>query len=111
MVLYGILPRLTRSAQFCNFRISRMYATVPKAAPFLVSPQELKQSMSGSKLVVLDASWYMPNSPRKPAQEFLDKRLPDSRFLDLDEVASTHELGLKHMMPSTADFARACGEF
>ncbi|KAF5311807.1 hypothetical protein D9619_003323 [Psilocybe cf. subviscida] len=44
-------------------------------------------------------------------QEFLSKRIPDSLFLDLDEVADPHELGLKHMLPSREIFARACEKF
>lgn len=53
----------------------------------------------------------MPNSPRRPFQEFREKRIPGARFLDLDEVASPHGLGLKHMMPSERVFADACGLF
>jgi thiosulfate/3-mercaptopyruvate sulfurtransferase len=52
----------------------------------------------------------MPNAPRNGRQEFLSKRIPGAQFLDLDEVASPHELGLKHMMPSNELFAKACGE-
>lgn len=51
----------------------------------------------------------MPNSPRKPHEEFLSKRLRGAKFLDLDEVASPNELGLKHMMPHERVFADACG--
>ncbi|KAF5382932.1 hypothetical protein D9757_006314 [Collybiopsis confluens] len=53
----------------------------------------------------------MPNSPRKGIQEFQNKRIPGAQFLDLDEVANPHELGLKHMMPSTALFAETCEKF
>ena len=81
-------------------------------APFLLTPQELKEATSStsSKVIALDASWYMPNSPRRPKEEFIQKRLPNARFLDLDEVASPNELGLKHMMPSPHLFAKACGK-
>jgi len=51
----------------------------------------------------------MPNSPRNARNEFLQKRIPGAQYLDLDEVASTHELGLKHMMPDGETFAKACG--
>ncbi|KIY63678.1 Rhodanese-like protein [Cylindrobasidium torrendii FP15055 ss-10] len=61
-----------------------------------------------TEVKVLDASWFMPNSPRDPKAEFLAKHLPGAQRLDLDEVASTHELGLKHMMPSGKVFADAC---
>ncbi|KAF8922322.1 Rhodanese-like domain-containing protein [Mucidula mucida] len=39
------------------------------------------------------------------------KRIPGAQFLDLDGVASSHELGLKHMMPSGSVFADACERF
>ncbi|KAI6032026.1 Rhodanese-like domain-containing protein [Pisolithus microcarpus] len=60
---------------------------------------------------VLDASWFMPNSPRNPREELNKKRIPGAQFLDLDQVASPHELGLKHMMPSESVFAAACEGF
>ncbi|KAI6153304.1 Rhodanese-like domain-containing protein [Pisolithus tinctorius] len=80
--------------------------------PYLISPSQLHESLQSSGGVsVLDASWYMPNSPRKPQEEFNKKRIPGAQFLDLDQVASPHELGLKHMMPSESVFAAACEGF
>lgn len=61
--------------------------------------------------IFVDASWNMPNSPRKAHDEFLKKRLPQARFLDLDEVAKEHELGLKHMIPDPEVFSRFCSEY
>ncbi|PPR01175.1 hypothetical protein CVT24_006051 [Panaeolus cyanescens] len=87
------------------------------AAPLLLSAKQafdLQKSAStagGPSVSILDATWFMPNSPRKSKQEFLDKRIPESQFLDLDEVASPNELGLKHMMPDNQTFARACEKF
>ncbi|KAF9229659.1 Rhodanese-like protein [Gyrodon lividus] len=78
------------------------------ATPYLLSPSQLRDEISSGSVSVLDASWFMPNSPRRPLQEFQGKRIPGARFLDLDEVASHHELGLKHMMPSERVFADAC---
>jgi thiosulfate/3-mercaptopyruvate sulfurtransferase len=79
-------------------------------APLLLTPKDLSGSQERTR-VFLDASWHMPNSPRKARDEYLKRRLPGARFLDLDEVASEHELGLKHMMPSGETFARVCGEY
>lgn len=81
--------------------------------PLVLSPRQLHDLyQSGFKnegVSVLDASWHMPNSPRNARQEFIQKRIPTAQFLSLDEVASTHELDLKHMMPSPEIFAQACG--
>lgn len=73
-------------------------------APFVVKAPNVPADAA-----FIDASWHMPNSPRKAHQEFLKKRLPNARFLDLDEVASPSDLGLKHMMPEARVFADYCG--
>lgn len=82
-------------------------------APYLLSPKqvnELTKSQSApAGISLLDSTWFMPNSPRSAKQEFSDKRIPGSQFLDLDDVASSHALGLKHMMPDKETFALACG--
>lgn len=74
-------------------------------APLLLNPSNVTKDA-----IFVDASWHMPNSPRKAREEFLKKRLPQARFLDLDEVAKGHELGLKHMIPDPDVFAKFCGK-
>jgi len=71
----------------------------------------LNSLLRRAHVVLLDATWFMPNSPRVAKTEFAAKRIPGSKFLDLDHVAAPHELGLKHMMPSGQVFARACEKF
>ncbi|KAG5648156.1 hypothetical protein DXG03_006110 [Asterophora parasitica] len=77
------------------------------SAPLLLTPQQVHTK----KVALLDASWFMPNSPRQARQEFLSIRIPGAQFLDLDTVASPNELGLKHMMPQERAFADACEKF
>lgn len=79
--------------------------------PLVLSPRQLRdiQVSDPSSLSILDASWHMPNSPRKANAEFLQKHIPGARLLNLDKVASPHDLGLMHMMPSGKVFAEACG--
>lgn len=81
-------------------------------ASLLVTPKALQDLRSSGAVDVniLDASWFMPNSPRNASQEFIEKRIPGSRYLDLDEVAAPNELGLKHMMPSAEVFSDALGK-
>ncbi|KAF9073749.1 Rhodanese-like domain-containing protein [Rhodocollybia butyracea] len=80
--------------------------------PLIISPSQLYQGFNENQdVAILDSTWFMPNSPRKAYDEFQKKRIPGARFLDLDRVASTHELGLKHMMPSDVLFKTACEEF
>ncbi|KAF8971575.1 Rhodanese-like domain-containing protein [Flammula alnicola] len=81
------------------------------AAPFLLSPKQVEELVvksDSTAVSLLDSTWFMPNSSRNAKQEFLSRRIDGSQFLDLDEVASSHELGLKHMMPGKRAFARAC---
>lgn len=102
-----------------NFQFRRPFTSIltnmssKSSTSFLLAPHELQSAITASgaqKVVALDASWHMPNSPRRAREEWASKRLPGSRFLDLDELASPHELGLKHMMPGAEQFAKACGE-
>ena len=88
--------------------------TMSSSAPLLLSPEQVRALVDKPDLPpvsLVDSSWFMPNSPRNAKQEFLAKRIPGSQFLDLDEVANAHELGLKHMMPDKETFARACGTY
>ncbi|KDR84757.1 hypothetical protein GALMADRAFT_233083 [Galerina marginata CBS 339.88] len=79
-------------------------------APLLLSPKQVNglTKSNSTPVSLLDSTWFMPNSPRNAKQEFLGKRIPGSHFLDLDDVASSHELGVKHMMPDQQTFAQAC---
>jgi len=73
------------------------------AAPYVVKLPDVPADAS-----FIDVSWHMPNSPRDARKEFLERRIPNARFLDLDEVASPSEMGLKHMMPPGEVFAGYC---
>jgi len=91
---------------FLNVPVSARSFSSQNAAPLLVNPSNVTKDA-----IFVDASWHMPNSPRKARGEFLEKRLPQARFLDLDEVAKEHELGLEHMIPDPEVFAKFCGEY
>ncbi|TFK41401.1 Rhodanese-like domain-containing protein [Crucibulum laeve] len=79
------------------------------SVPLLLSPTQVSDlAKSSTPVSILDATWFMPGSPRNARNEYLAKHLPGAQFLDLDEVASPHELGLKHMMPEERVFASAC---
>ncbi|HSS14381.1 MAG TPA: 3-mercaptopyruvate sulfurtransferase [Rhizomicrobium sp.] len=57
---------------------------------------------------VVDASWYMPDEKREPAQEFEAGHIPGAVFFDIDGIAD-HSAGLPHMMPSPGEFSKAVG--
>ncbi|XP_006454803.1 hypothetical protein AGABI2DRAFT_190040 [Agaricus bisporus var. bisporus H97] len=107
LLVRPISPRLPRL-----FATSKRYRSTSNLdAAFLLSPRQAHEISDREQTVLLDASWFLPNSPRNPHAEFLAKRLPNAQFLDLDQVATPHELGLKHMMPEPHVFAEAMGKF
>lgn len=89
--------------------LRRLMSSVSSSAPLIISAREAFNLTQDTKVSFLDASWFMPNSPRKPQEEFLLRHLPEAKFLDLDKVSAPHDLGLKHMMPQERTFATACG--
>jgi thiosulfate/3-mercaptopyruvate sulfurtransferase len=110
MLIITIPQRLVRTVskfpRFSSIRAIRAYSTDKATMSLVVEPSKVP-----ANAVFVDASWHMPNSSRNAHKEFLSKRLPNARFLDLDEVASPNEMGLKHMMPEPRVFADYCGVF
>jgi thiosulfate/3-mercaptopyruvate sulfurtransferase len=76
-------------------------------SPF-VTTQWLSEHLGAPDLVVVDASWHMPNAARNAQAEYLDGHIPGAVFFDIDGIADT-ETNLPHMLPAPADFARAVG--
>lgn len=71
--------------------------TKPLPTP-LVSTEWLAAHLGDLDLVVLDASWYLPQQQRDPRQEFLAGHIPGARWFDLD-AASDPDSDLPHMLP------------
>ncbi|WP_245944034.1 sulfurtransferase [Acuticoccus kandeliae] len=59
-------------------------------------------------VVVLDASWYMPDSGRDPNAEFEAGHIPGARRFDIDKIADT-STGLPHTLPSAEQFGKMVG--
>jgi len=79
-----------------------------------------KETSNQSKVVFVDGSWYHRVDPttgqfRNPSQEYTNgPRIPNARYLDIGEIAMTHELfpesnkkSLPHMMPPSRLFSLA----
>lgn len=76
----------------------------------LVSCEWLNEELSNGvkDLRVVDASWYLPNSPfaapegsqGAQADYVVGPRLPGAVFFDIDAVATAHPNGVPHMLPS-----------
>lgn len=77
----------------------------------LIGAAALQDRLGDPALVILDASWYLPNSGRDAHAEFLEGHLPGAQRFDID-LASDRSSPLPHMLPSATDFettARALG--
>ena len=70
----------------------------------LVTTEWLAGALGRANLVVVDASWYLPQQGRDAVGEFRAGHIPGARFFDLD-VASDPDSELPHMLPSPEHFA------
>lgn len=64
---------------------------------------------SGSNVVVLDTSWFMPKEGIDVKVQFEGNRIPGARLFQIDEIAD-QQTKLPHMLPTESDFAKAVGE-
>lgn len=83
------------------------------AKPFIspLSPQGFRALLSSSsphsRVVPIDASWYMPNTPHNGKDKFLnEERIANSGFFDLDAVALP-DSPYPHMLPPWEIFNKA----
>lgn len=75
--------------------------------PF-VSTDWLAAHLQDPALKLVDASWFLPGTPRDPEQEFLSAHIPGAVFFDLDLIAEPNT-DLPHMAASAKAFAEAVG--
>ena len=72
----------------------------------LVTTAWLAEHLEDAGVVVLDATWFLPDAGRDAGAEYARGHIPGARFFNLDEVAD-HSAGLPHMMAAPQDFAVA----
>lgn len=80
--------------------------------PLLVEAGWVKERLGSDRLVVLDASWYLPAQERDPEAEFAERHIPGALRFDFDTTVVDRASALPHMLPSAAEFeahARALG--
>jgi thiosulfate/3-mercaptopyruvate sulfurtransferase len=75
------------------------------AAP-LISAETLRAALGRPGLVLLDATYYLPNEQKDAKALFAAAHIPGARFFDIDAVAD-HSAGLPHMLPAPEAFAAA----
>jgi len=70
----------------------------------LVSTDWLAAHIDRQDVVIIDATWFMPGTPRDARAEYVERHIPGAVFFDIDQV-SDHNTDLPHMLASPADFA------
>ena len=72
----------------------------------LVSTAWLAAHLGDPDLVVIDATWFMPDARRDARAEYAERHIPGAVFFGIDEVCD-HASDLPHMLSPPADFAVA----
>ncbi len=70
----------------------------------MVSTTWLADHLDDPDLVIVDATWFMPGTPRDARAEHAERHIPGAVFFDIDEI-SDHANPLPHMLAEPADFA------
>lgn len=70
----------------------------------LIQPEALRAIITQPDLVLLDATYFLPNEGQDAQANFAASHIPGARFFDLDRIADTSS-GLPHMLPTPATFA------
>jgi thiosulfate/3-mercaptopyruvate sulfurtransferase len=71
----------------------------------LVSTDWLAMRMNSPDIVIIDASWHLPQAKRDAKAEFEKEHIPGARFYDLD-AGSNPDSALPHMFPTAEKFAK-----
>lgn len=77
--------------------------------PHFVSGAWLEEHLNAPDVVVVDASWYLPNLNRNAKEEYAAGHIPGAVFFDIDGIAD-HSTNLPHMLPSPQVFAAEMGK-
>lgn len=76
--------------------------------PPLVTPGWLAAHMGGPDIVILDATYYLPNENKDALALYARAHIPGAIYFDVDKIADT-STSLPHMLPKPDDFAAMVG--
>jgi thiosulfate/3-mercaptopyruvate sulfurtransferase len=71
---------------------------------WLTEAEELAAELGAPDIVIIDASWHMPDEKRDARAEYLEEHIPGAIFFDIDEIADTKSK-LPHMLPPPEKFS------
>lgn len=71
---------------------------------WLTETDELESELDAPDLVIVDASWHMPDEGKVARAEYVAEHIPGAIFFDIDEIADTKSK-LPHMLPPPEKFS------
>lgn len=72
----------------------------------IISAKALQAALGTCNLVLLDATYYLPNEDKDAKAIFAAAHIPGTRFFDVDAITDRSS-DLPHMLPSPGDFTAA----
>jgi thiosulfate/3-mercaptopyruvate sulfurtransferase len=75
---------------------------------WLKSTEWLAGKLGDPTVVVVDASYYLPNENKNSREEYLKAHIPGAVFFDINAIADT-STDLPHMLPGPDQFGEAAG--
>ena len=75
---------------------------------WLKTTEWLASNLGKPGVVVVDASYYLPNQKRDARAEYLTGHIPGAVFFDINGIAD-HSTDLPHMLPGPGQFGEAVG--
>jgi thiosulfate/3-mercaptopyruvate sulfurtransferase len=71
---------------------------------WLTETDELERELDAPDLVIIDATWYMPNTENNARGEYLAEHIPGAIFFDIDEISDSNS-AVPHMLPPPEKFS------
>ena len=75
----------------------------------LIQPAELAEQLGSPKLVILDATFFLPAQARNAVEEYQQAHIPGAHFFDIDQIADRAN-PLPRMLPSASQFEQTVGQ-
>jgi len=71
---------------------------------WLIETEALARDLEAPDLVIIDATWFMPNDGKNAREAYLAEHIPGALFFDIDEIVDT-DAALPHMLPPPEKFS------
>jgi len=76
----------------------------------LVETNWLKENLNNPEVKIIDGSWHMPGSGLNATEIFKKKHIPNSIFIELEEISDQNS-DLPHMMPTENNFSKKISSY